>query len=269
MRLKSEVPQQRRAFTLIELLVVIAIIAILASILFPVFGRARENARRSSCQSNLKQIGLAVMQYTQDYDNYMVPQQNANPTRYWPTLLVPYIKGSQIFTCPSSTESNFNRDETKIKTGTRMTYCDRGASDTSSNTLPERVTNLSYGRNQIPNNAANWDTFPTWGTAAAPKQGFINTSATIPLNEAAVEDLAGTIHILDTMGSNTTAACNAGGQIQTINEEVDTDIFPDSETSKPSYRHFDGFNVLYGDGHVKFRKWGTTKPGEWTIQGND
>lgn len=58
----------RRGFTLIELLVVIAIIALLAAILFPVFARARENARRASCQSNLKQIGLSVVQYTQDYD---------------------------------------------------------------------------------------------------------------------------------------------------------------------------------------------------------
>src|SRR3954462_9321456 len=70
---------RKQGFTLIELLVVIAIIAILASILFPVFARARENARRSSCQSNLKQLGLAFAQYTQDYDERL-PGATDGPT---------------------------------------------------------------------------------------------------------------------------------------------------------------------------------------------
>ena len=95
-------------FTLIELLVVIAIIAILAAILFPVFARARENARRASCQSNLKQIGLAVLQYTQDYDELYpyCPWENGNAN----TLALgeptePYHKSSQLWRCPSDSKN--------------------------------------------------------------------------------------------------------------------------------------------------------------------
>lgn len=91
-------------FTLIELLVVIAIIAILAAILFPVFARARENARRASCMSNEKQIGIAVMQYLQDYDErYM--HQDEGASYYWFDPLQPYIKSEQVFRCPSDSEN--------------------------------------------------------------------------------------------------------------------------------------------------------------------
>ena len=99
---------QKSAFTLIELLVVIAIIAILAAILFPVFARARENARRSSCQSNLKQIGLGWLQYSQDYDELMVPYSSNGTTsgfsHNWGTALQPYLKSVQIFSCPSNSD---------------------------------------------------------------------------------------------------------------------------------------------------------------------
>jgi prepilin-type N-terminal cleavage/methylation domain-containing protein/prepilin-type processing-associated H-X9-DG protein len=98
-------------FTLIELLVVIAIIAILAAILFPVFGRARENARRSSCQSNMKQINLGLIQYAQDYDERMplvpsggggsVTPANYNAPYGYADALQPYLKSLQIFQCPS------------------------------------------------------------------------------------------------------------------------------------------------------------------------
>lgn len=91
---------KKQGFTLIELLVVIAIIAILAAILFPVFAQAREKARAVSCLSNMKQMQLAFMMYTQDFDS--------NPPMlwdwgeyFWPTEVYPYIKNIGLFVCPS------------------------------------------------------------------------------------------------------------------------------------------------------------------------
>lgn len=97
-----------KGFTLIELLVVIAIIAILAAILFPVFAQARESARKAQCMSNMKQIGLALAQYTQDYDETMPlpdyqPRTGPKADRYsWRFSVQPYVKNRGVFECPTN-----------------------------------------------------------------------------------------------------------------------------------------------------------------------
>ncbi|MCS6777319.1 MAG: prepilin-type N-terminal cleavage/methylation domain-containing protein [Chloroherpetonaceae bacterium] len=104
---------KRRAFTLIELLVVIAIIAILAAILFPVFARAREQARKTTCISNMRQIGLGINMYLQDYDEHFFTWRRdcahtadcdadiVMAFTRWAVLVQPYVRNSQIFICPS------------------------------------------------------------------------------------------------------------------------------------------------------------------------
>jgi prepilin-type N-terminal cleavage/methylation domain-containing protein/prepilin-type processing-associated H-X9-DG protein len=134
----------RKGFTLIELLVVIAIIAILAAILFPVFGRARENARRSSCQSNLKQIGIAVMQYTQDFDETMPRWGDAvTDNNYVANIIDPYIKvqgasvsnntnaKNAVWRCPSSQGQSGQNTDTVRANSYGYNYIMLGATSTS------------------------------------------------------------------------------------------------------------------------------------------
>ena len=308
----------RGAFTLIELLVVIAIIAILAAILFPVFARARENARRATCQSNLKQIGLAFEQYKNDYDmNYPGPYIYDNAQYIaWPTLVQPYIKSEQVFACPSSsdtgitiepeyfssTKSYCGRTTTKAAIAAGRTY----AGDSSGLTV-SKVNELSYALNTID------DTDTTSATSSSPsgwfkgnaavgyklasstanggnggttgrRHGFANptffdagsSGYRSGLNSSAVEDTAGTIIITDAMTGTAPPAdpCQYSTSIYFMRGDRQLDYYRSDWPSgiavdtfgKVAPRHLSGFNALYADGHVKFRRWGTTKREEWSIQ---
>jgi prepilin-type N-terminal cleavage/methylation domain-containing protein/prepilin-type processing-associated H-X9-DG protein len=220
----------KSGFTLIELLVVIAIIAILASILFPVFARARENARRSSCQSNLKQIGLGLLQYVQDYDEQMisiyygasgwdnVPASTGNYK--WMDAVQPYIKSTQIFDCPSDTFATHGR------------YVQGNPS-----------SNRAWGSYGINNVHGNDPAPPT------PPSGFAWPGGIVPSAMAALQAPATTVWVVD---SEDALANN-----NTFNWVVDSIAVPTTFPGTPPQanrciaRHLDTINTLYADGHVK------------------
>ncbi len=213
----------RKGFTLIELLVVIAIIAILAAILFPVFAQAREKARQASCQSNLKQLALAMLMYAQDYDEHMAPRAICTtnppgaPRMSWALLILPYVKNTQIYQCPSDDSPMVDpyEDEVFLPPGQH---------------LP-----VSYGHNCMALGTAYGGS--PWAASLA--------SFTRPAETYMLQD-----HDNACAKANRNCACGCGG-LPSLQQRI-----------RNGCRHNETANVAFVDGHVKALKYNDLNP-DW------
>lgn len=240
----------KQGFTLIELLVVIAIIAILAAILFPVFGRARENARRSMCQSNLKQIGLSIMQYAQDYDEIQVPAYNySNPPSttthsFWPSLLQPYAKSEQIFACPDSKEAI----TWGSSGGTSWVQYAMNISYAGSNDIRYKPVSSGYAgqfAGSFPNVAVNLSSITSPSTTVLVFDGRTQLGGNRRPYFLLAKNVALTLEDVPVNGAWTD---------QQSYKEV---YFPGANEASFIARHLETTNILYCDGHVKALKLGS------------
>ncbi|RYX86856.1 DUF1559 domain-containing protein [bacterium] len=226
--------RKQNAFTLIELLVVIAIIAILAAILFPVFARARENARRTSCLSNQKQIGLGFMQYFQDNDEQFPPNKGETA---WPQGAVqPYLKSIQILRCPGDQGPKWS-------------------------VTPLAVATTSYVLNGFfPASAPSTSTTPSTNPWSDPS---IKNSSMVSIQSPASVILTG--EAPDTWGGSYFHAfawpVPAGGSFAGYAGDwkgtpvVGHPYYPSYPGDLETVRHLGGFNAGFVDGHAKWVKW--------------
>lgn len=228
--------QHIRGFTLIELLVVIAIVSILASLLLPVFATARENARRTSCQSNLKSIGLAIAQYTQDNDE-----------TYPLAILGQPGPGTYVTQTDSSMPGAKFIVNDGGSTGNWITWMDTIQPYARSTAL---FTCLSAHIKQVPAYGYN-SAFSGWR-----RSSYGGGSGSAPMALAEVKRPAETIMLLDYNSGYSIYANGFEYGVWTTTAVYQPIIWP----------HLEGGNIGYADGHVKWAKRGdpTTSTGGWS-----
>jgi len=239
----SSKSRNRYGFTLIELLVVIAIIAILAAILFPVFAKAREKARQTSCLSNEKQLGLGLIQYSQDYDEMLAKAwygnagynpSDPNPATAkfkWMDVIYPYVKSTKVYTCP-----DFNDDLHQGMTGDFINFDKLSGPD-----------DTHYGSYAI--NAAYWDGALNDNGVSSPGA---SPQGTTSLKLSTLEHPSTTAWVADGEGSyqfdwplgNPPVVTNGG--IRSWG--------PSFRGDNTAARHTDYVNIIWCDGHAKAMK---------------
>jgi prepilin-type N-terminal cleavage/methylation domain-containing protein/prepilin-type processing-associated H-X9-DG protein len=241
------------AFTLIELLVVIAIIAILAAILFPVFAKAREKARQTSCASNLKQIGLGLLQYSQDYDEQLVTswlgysngydKSSATPgaSYKWMDEIYPYVKSTGVFHCPDDAGQNGSTGQYVPNTQLGVVAGTNAAGD-----------NTHYGSYAMNSSY--------WGNNGAHQLAGPGNSWIAPM--ASVTDPAKTIWVADGDGSYQMDWNSGNPAITTSNGYPEVGTYGSLTDGAMCFRHGgpDLAETLYCDGHVK-----ALHPGDATV----
>ncbi|RYX81649.1 DUF1559 domain-containing protein [bacterium] len=241
--------RRRGTFTLIELLVVIAIVALLAAILFPAFASARESARRASCMANLRQIGLAMEQYTQDYDERypsLFVDMGAKKLKDTWSLLLPYTKSEQIFECPS--------DARPIPTDPYA--CANQGACLSNGTSPDYGFNTGAGYGD----PLSFEPVPLSGLFSNSHRTDVTTQTVLEgASLAQVQNPSAIFVAGDGFGNRVDGATRMG--FNTLGWRAYNDSTVPMRQS--SWRHRNWRNMLYTDGHVKAIRWVSSFNGSW------